>query len=171
MINYSQFNVTDDHAYNIARAIDYCKKNNIDGIKFEKGTYELSPKLAMTGTYCVSNHTLKGTANWIGDTVEELTMYPKIIFKNNEVRENRARGILLASKGDTLIEGNLFHTPGASILFESDGEYWYESGSVGEVIIKENIFDDCNFVNELWGPATISIKKRNLPEVIMVCAI
>ncbi len=97
---------------------------------------------------------------YLGYTVEELTMYPEIIFKNNTVEQNRARGILLASKGDTLIEGNRFHTPGPSILFESDGEYWYESGSVGNVVIKNNIFDDCNFVNEIWGSAVISMQKR-----------
>lgn len=97
---------------------------------------------------------------WLGDTVEELTMYPKIVFKNNDVRENRARGILLASKGDTLIEGNRFHTPGPSIKLESDGEYWYESGSVGNVVIRNNTFDDCNFAGELWGPAVITIPKR-----------
>ena len=33
MINYSQFNTTLDHSYNIARAIDYCKKNNIQLIR------------------------------------------------------------------------------------------------------------------------------------------
>jgi len=99
-------------------------------------------------------------SEWLGDTVEELTMYPEIIFKNNTVEENRARGILLASKGDTLIEGNRFHTPGPSILFESDGEFWYESGSVGEVVIKDNIFDDCNFTGGLWGNAVISMQKR-----------
>lgn len=97
---------------------------------------------------------------WLGDTVEELTMYPKIVFKNNDVRENRARGILLASKGDTLIEGNRFHTPGPSIKLESDGEYWYESGSVGNVVIRNNTFDDCNFAGELWGSAAITIPKR-----------
>ena len=99
-------------------------------------------------------------SEWLGDTVEELTMYPEIIFKNNTVEHNRARGILLASKGDTLIEGNRFNTPGPSILFESDGEFWYESGSVGNVVIKDNIFDDCNFTGGTWGPAVISMQKR-----------
>ena len=102
----------------------------------------------------------KVPAEWIGDTVEELTMYPEIVFRNNTVEENRARGILLASKGDTLIEGNRFHTPGASILFESDGSYWYESGSVGNVVIKDNVFDDCNFTGGLWGNAVIVVGKR-----------
>lgn len=97
---------------------------------------------------------------WLYDTVEELTMYPEIVFCNNTVEHNRARGILLASKGNTLIEGNRFHTPGASILFESDGEYWYESGSVNNVVIKNNIFDDCNFTDGLWGNAVIVIGKR-----------
>ena len=102
----------------------------------------------------------KVPAEWMGDTVEELTMYPEIVFRNNTVEENRARGILLASKGDTLIEGNRFHTPGASILFESDGSYWYESGSVGNVVIKDNVFDDCNFTGGLWGNAVIVVGKR-----------
>ena len=32
MIKYSEFNVTDDHAYNLFNAISHCRKQGEDGI-------------------------------------------------------------------------------------------------------------------------------------------
>ena len=35
MIHYNRFNTTDDHAYNLFNAINYCRDNGEDGIIFD----------------------------------------------------------------------------------------------------------------------------------------
>lgn len=93
-------------------------------------------------------------------TVENISRQPEVIFCNNVVKANRARGILLASKGRTLVRNNAFHTPGCAVLFESDGEMWYESGGTRDVLIENNLFDHCGYAREAWGEAVIEIKPR-----------
>lgn len=95
-----------------------------------------------------------------GYVVENMSLTPEVIFKNNIVKDNRARGILLASRGKITVEGNTFHTPGCAILFESDGEMWYESGGTEDVSINNNIFDNCGYALSEWGEAVIEMKPR-----------
>lgn len=95
-----------------------------------------------------------------GNTVENLSVQPEVIFNRNIVKENRARGILLASRGRTVISENMFHTPGCAILFESDGEGWYESGGTEDVLIENNIFDHCGYAKDTWENAVIELKPR-----------
>lgn len=71
-------------------------------------------------------------------------------------RGNRARGILLGSRGRTVVENNTFHIPGAAILFEGDGRFWFEQAGVRDVLIRGNTFDNCNF--GIWGHATIEVR-------------
>lgn len=94
----------------------------------------------------------------IGDDLENLDKSPDLIFRNNIVRDNRARGILIAAKGKVLIENNYFHTAGAAILFESDGKWWFESGGTTDVTIRGNRFDRCK--HGTWGAAVIQFVKR-----------
>jgi len=74
-------------------------------------------------------------------SVENLTARPDVIFRNNTVRNNRARSVLITSGGKVLIENNLFERPSAmSILIEGDNHFWYESGGVEDVTIRNNKF-------------------------------
>ena len=98
----------------------------------------------------------------IGDDLENVTKSADLIFRNNVVRDNRARGMLIASKGKTIIENNYFHTSGCAILFESDGQYWFESGGTTDVVIKNNVFDRCK--HGTWGLAVIEFAKREKTE-------
>ena len=101
-----------------------------------------------------------GTSNiQIGDDVEDLTHSCDLIFENNKVTNNRARGILIAAKGKVLIKNNYFSTPGVAILFESDGEKWFESGATTDVIITKNTFENCDYVTA-WRSSVISCKPR-----------
>ncbi|MDQ2764555.1 MAG: right-handed parallel beta-helix repeat-containing protein [Pseudomonadota bacterium] len=77
-------------------------------------------------------------------------------------RGNRARGFLLSTSGRVLIEGNYFHTPGAAILVAGDANYWFESGPVRDVTIRNNHFDNCNY--GVWGRACIDICPEIAPE-------
>lgn len=103
-----------------------------------------------------------GTADiLVGDVAENLTWSCDLLFENNRVFNNRARGLLIASKGKTVIRNNYFNTPGVAILFESDGQFWFESGSTTDVEISSNIFENCNYVTA-WGRYTITAKPREV---------
>lgn len=54
-----------------------------------------------------------------------------------------------------VIEDNLFHTPGAAILFEGDARFWYEQAGVRDVVIRKNRFINCNY--GVWGNACIQV--------------
>lgn len=96
----------------------------------------------------------------IGDVFEDLTWNCDLIFENNKVRNNRARGMLIATKGKVEIRNNYFNTPGVAILFESDGKYWFEAGGTNKVYITNNKFDNCCFTKGNWGKNVIEIKPR-----------
>ena len=79
----------------------------------------------------------------------------EVLIENCVIRNNRARGILLGSRGKVTVVGNTFHTPGAAILFEGDARFWFEQAGVREVTIRGNTFDNCNF--GVWGKACIEV--------------
>lgn len=98
----------------------------------------------------------------LGDDVESLDRAADLIFRNNIVRNNRARGMLIATRGKTVIEDCYFHSSGSAILFEANGEYWFESGGVQDVTIRNNNFDRCKYSK--WGGAVISCVPRKAVE-------
>ena len=98
----------------------------------------------------------------VGDDLENLTKSADLIFRKNIVRDNRARGMLIAAKGKVLIEDNYFHASGAAILFEADGKYWFESGGTNDVTIKNNVFDRCKYSK--FGTAVLQFVKREQVE-------
>ena len=90
--------------------------------------------------------------------------YPDVIIRGCHMAGNRARGLLLGSRGRMVIEDNYFHIPGAAILFEGDGNYWFEQAGVREVIIRNNVFENGNFGYPTWGAACIAVGTR-IPEL------
>ncbi len=91
----------------------------------------------------------------VGDAIAGASTYPEVLIRNCTIRGNRARGLLLGSRGKTVIEENTFHTPGAAILMEGDARYWFEQAGVRDLTIRKNTFDNCNF--GVWGKATIEV--------------
>lgn len=81
----------------------------------------------------------------LGDVVENITQSADLIFRHNTVRNNRARGMLLATRGKILVEDCHFHTSSSAIVFESNGVYWYESGATLDVVIRSNCFERCKY--------------------------
>lgn len=74
-------------------------------------------------------------------SVENLYTRPGVIYRNNTVRNNRARGMLVTAGGKVLIENNRFERPSMmGILVEGDNHVWYESGAVEDVTIRGNTF-------------------------------
>lgn len=81
----------------------------------------------------------------VGDAVENADWHPSVIFRNNTVRNNRARGTLFTTPRPVLVENNTFdHSSGSAILLAGDAQGWYESGACENVIIRNN-----NFIHNL----------------------
>lgn len=106
-----------------------------------------------------------------GDVLENKSWYPDLTVRNCHLQKrNRARGILVTSPGEVLIENNLFETAGAAILIEGDLANWFESGGVRNVTIRNNRFENCmTSGNEHgtyweWGQAPISISPSFQPK-------
>jgi len=92
----------------------------------------------------------------LGDSVADADANTAaVLIRNCVMRGNRARGILLGSRGPMVIEGNTFHIPGAAILFEGDSRFWFEQAGVRDVVIKGNTFDNCNY--GVWGTGCIQV--------------
>lgn len=91
----------------------------------------------------------------VGDSIAEVRDYPEVVIRGNTVRRNRARGMLLNSRGKTIVEDNYFHSPGAAILFEGDANFWFEQGGVSDLTIRNNVFD--NSVFGVWGNAVLDV--------------
>ncbi|WP_197054347.1 right-handed parallel beta-helix repeat-containing protein [Sphingomonas sp. 37zxx] len=91
-----------------------------------------------------------------GDVINNLTRNAGINFVGNSVSANRARGILLSSLGNILVENCRFHTPGAALRISGGVDYWYESGPTANVTIRNNLFDNCKY--GVWGVAVIDIE-------------
>ncbi|MDE6610871.1 MAG: right-handed parallel beta-helix repeat-containing protein, partial [Muribaculaceae bacterium] len=83
--------------------------------------------------------------------------YPDVLIKGCHFSRNRARGLLLGSRGPIVIEDNYFHIPGAAILFEGDGNFWWEQSGVRDVTIRNNVFDNGNYGCSSWGDACIAV--------------
>lgn len=77
-----------------------------------------------------------------GDALENLTWTPDVSIRNSYFGSNRARGILMSTPGEVLIEHNTFESSGSAILIPGDANGWYESGAVKNVTIRNNIFND-----------------------------
>lgn len=90
------------------------------------------------------------------------TATPDVVLRNTICRRNRARGVLLGSRANILVEGCTFHIGGAAIMTGGDSQYWFEQGGVSNMTIRNNIFDTCMFGN--WGRAIISMDAGEKPE-------
>lgn len=90
--------------------------------------------------------------------VENLTWTPEVIFSDNIIRNNRARGALFSTPKRVICENNLFdHTHGTAILLCGDCNGWYETGACREVIIRNNKFINALTANYQFTNAIISI--------------
>ncbi len=100
-----------------------------------------------------------------GDALENLSWTPDALIRNNRFLSSRARGILISTPGKVIIENNYFESSGSAILIAGDANYWYETGAVTDVIIRNNIFaSSCLTSMYQFCEAIISI----LPEIPQV---
>lgn len=73
--------------------------------------------------------------------IENLTRTPEVVFSDNWVANNRARGILINTPKPVEVHSNVFdHVSGTAILFSTDCGQWWESGRTAKVDIRYNKF-------------------------------
>lgn len=90
--------------------------------------------------------------------IENLTWTPEVIFSDNIVRNNRARGSLFSTPKKVVCENNLFdHTHGTAILLCGDCNGWFETGPCKDVLIKNNTFINALTAYYQFTNAVISI--------------
>ena len=92
----------------------------------------------------------------LNDVVAAVNDTPDVYIHDCIIQGNRARGLLLGSRGKILVENNFFHTAGAAILLEGDARFWFEQDGVRNLTIKGNNFKNCNY--GIWGDAVIQAK-------------
>ena len=64
-----------------------------------------------------------------------------VLFSDNVIRNNRARGSLFSTPRQTVVENNVFdHTSGTAILLCGDCNGWFETGACRNVLIRKNKF-------------------------------
>ena len=92
---------------------------------------------------------------------ENITWTPEVIFSNNTIRNNRARGSLFSTPKRVVCEGNLFdHTHGTAILLCGDSNGWYETGACRDVTIRNNRFVNALTANYQFTNAVISYTRK-----------
>ncbi|MCM1109588.1 MAG: right-handed parallel beta-helix repeat-containing protein [Clostridium sp.] len=76
--------------------------------------------------------------------VENVTWTPDVEIRNNYFARIPTRGILITTRGKSVIEDNIFfRMPMPSILVSDDARNWYESGPVRDLTIRRNTFIEC----------------------------
>ncbi|MBK3516177.1 alpha-1,3-galactosidase-related protein [Carboxylicivirga marina] len=91
-------------------------------------------------------------------SIENLSWIPNVKISNCFAGSCRARGYLISTPGKVIIENNVFETSGSAILIAGDANYWYESGAVRDVTIRNNEFRwPCNSSYYQFCNAIISI--------------
>lgn len=79
----------------------------------------------------------------VGDLIENLDWYPELQISGCTVRNNRARGFLLATPRRIVCENNSFSSVNSAIHINAlFGGKWYESGVVEDCLIQNNYFGD-----------------------------
>ena len=115
---------------NVIESIVPYDRDNIEGAKLFKITLkEEVPSDYANGDYGIEN----------------LEWTPEVLFADNTIRNNRARGTLFSTPKDVVVERNLFdHTSGTAILLCGDCNGWFETGACKNVVIRNN-----HFINSL----------------------
>lgn len=81
-----------------------------------------------------------------GDLLENKTWNPEFVMRDCIIRDHRARNILIKTPKKILIENNKFSSMMSSIMLRGESYFWFESGAVADVEIRNNLF-----TNSVYG--------------------
>ena len=96
-----------------------------------------------------------------GDVVENPDNMPEVLIEGCRTGKNRPRGFLLGTPKRAVIRGNTFYNSCCGIQIAGDSRYWFESGPVHDVEIRENIFDGCCYLD---GGYAVVIAPERMPD-------
>ena len=91
-----------------------------------------------------------------GDLLENKTWNPSFTMRGCTIQNHRARNIVLKTPKTVLIEDNDLSSMMSSIFFRGESFYWFESGSVQEVLIQNNRFKYCAYSGAEHAVLTIT---------------
>ena len=80
-----------------------------------------------------------------GDLLENKTWNPAFTMRGCTIRNHRARNVVLKTPLKTVIENNDFSSMMSSIFFRGESFFWFESGKVEDVLIRNNRFNYCAY--------------------------
>ena len=78
-----------------------------------------------------------------GDILENKTWNPTFTMRGCTIQNHRARSVILKTPLKTVIENNYFSSMMSAILLRGETYFWFESGAVEDVLIQNNIFENC----------------------------
>ncbi|GAL63538.1 hypothetical protein JCM19300_1887 [Algibacter lectus] len=81
----------------------------------------------------------------VGDVVENKTWNPVFTMRGCTIRDHRARNIIIKTPKKIIIENNDLSSMMSSVMLRGETYFWYESGNVEDVIIRNNRFVHCNY--------------------------
>ncbi len=99
------------------------------------------------------------------DVVENATWTPNLYIRNCYFGTTSGRGILCTTRGEVIIENNIFNKlQGPALLMEDDCNFWFESGYSKEVIFKNNQIISCDHGRTYPGAPVIRYTPKIMDE-------
>ncbi|TAD86390.1 MAG: right-handed parallel beta-helix repeat-containing protein [Bacteroidetes bacterium] len=80
-----------------------------------------------------------------GNVLENKTWNPEFTMRGCTIRNHRARNVVLKTPLKTVIENNEFSSMMSSVFLRGESFFWYESGAVTDVLIRNNKFNYCAY--------------------------
>ncbi|NDV61557.1 right-handed parallel beta-helix repeat-containing protein [Puniceicoccales bacterium CK1056] len=80
-----------------------------------------------------------------GDLLENKTWNPSFTMRGCTIKDHRARSVVLKTPLPVLIEDNTFSSMMSTIFLRGESWFWFESGSVEDVLIQNNRFEYCAY--------------------------
>lgn len=80
-----------------------------------------------------------------GDILENKTWNPVFTMRGNIIRDHRARNIIIKTPKKIVIENNDLSSMMSSIMLRGETFFWFESGNVEDVLIRNNRFVHCAY--------------------------
>ncbi|MGA9637409.1 alpha-1,3-galactosidase-related protein, partial [Flavobacterium sp.] len=76
----------------------------------------------------------------LGDNLENKTWNPVFTMRGCTINDHRARNVIIKTPLKIVIENNNFSSMMSAIQLRGDNYYWFESGAVNDVVIRNNKF-------------------------------
>lgn len=99
------------------------------------------------------------------DVVENATWTPDLYVRSCSFGPTSGRGILATTRGEVIIENNVFDTLwGPALLIEDDCNFWFESGYTENIVFKNNMVINCDYAETCPGGAAIRYTPKVMDE-------